>query len=153
MTNHKSIRIWQATNVLIWGMVLLMLCYLVLWIIPRQTVEVYDFKTNKEKYIVGEPILITARGETFFEGQSQYDIRLFCDGGRYLLRGFEVTTRKGPMRQTKTNVGNIPAIPTPDYCVVRTQATHTIQIAPFITRTFTNQWETNRFLVEAGEQK
>lgn len=152
MTNHTSIRIWQATNILIWSMVLLMLCYLVLWIIPRQTVEVYDFKTNKEKYRVGEQILTTSRGETFFNGQSHYDIRLFCDGGRYLLRGFEVTTRKAPMQQTKTNVGNIPAIPTPDYCVVRTQATHTIQIAPFVTKTFTNQWETNRFLVEAGEQ-
>lgn len=130
-------------TLIVWGVTL------ALWLYPRQTVEVTDFRTERTEYRVGEEIITTANGETFFSGQSNYDIRLLCDKGRYLLKSFSVTTQKSMLKQIRSSIGIVPVIPTPDWCVVRTQATHTVQILPFVTRTYTNVWETNRFLVEA----
>lgn len=145
----REIKRLKLANCFMWLTLIVWAVTLALWLYPRQTVTVTDFKTVQAEYRVGDEILVTAHGETFFDGHSDYDIRLNCDKGRYLLKSFSVTTQISMLKHIKSSVGIIPVIPTPDYCVVRTQATHIVQILPFITRAYTNTWETNRFLVRA----
>jgi len=145
----KELKRLKIANYFVWASLAIWILLWIVWFIPRQTVEVTDFRTTQESYRVGEELVVTSKGATYFDGQSTYDIRLNCDGGRYLLKSFTVTTKPSELKHSQTSVGVVPVIPTPDWCVVRTQATHTVQILPFIKKTYTNQWETNRFLVEA----
>ena len=71
-------------------------------------------------------------------GRLIYDIDCFCDGWAIpIKRIWRSLPEKRPMRQTKDNVGNIPAIPTPDYCVVRNKSHPHYPNCPFVTKTFT----------------
>lgn len=148
----KEVKRLKLANYFVWGLLFIWVFTLAVWFYPRQTVQVLDYQTTQDKYRVGEELFVTTKSEVFFNGVSNYDVRLLCDGGRYLLKSFEVTSTPTIHQPTRTSVGIVPVIPTPDNCVVRTQATHTIQVLPYLTRTYTNQWETNRFLVEAERE-
>lgn len=147
----KEVKKLKILNYIIWSLVVILIILFCFWFYPRNTVDVISYETEKLNYRIGDELYVLTESEIFFNGNSNYDVRLICDGGRYLLKSFEVTSVVSERKPGITKVGIIPLIPTPDNCVIRTQATHEIQIMPYITRTYTNVWETNRFLVEAKE--
>ena len=148
----KDIKKLKFANYAIWVMLVLFAISSICWLRPRDTVTVNNFVTDKKVYSVGEEIFIESDSETHFTGKSIYDIRLLCDGGRYLLKGFTVTTSPTSLKQTRTSVGVIPAIPAPDKCVVQTKATHEVQILPFAKRDYFNTWQSNSFVVNKAKE-
>lgn len=149
MNDKRKIRLLRVVNIAVWLTLAVFIGLLTLWYWPRETVVVDNFVTEFGEYRVGDEIRVTTDSTTEFSGRSLYDIRLLCDKGRYLLKSFEVATVPREMSMTNSSVGLVPLIPTPDTCVVVTQATHEVQLLPFLTKVYTNEWKTNRFKVEA----
>lgn len=141
-----AIGIWVTLGFIIFTMVL--------YFLPRQVITLTDFKTEKELYHVGEPIVTTAKLKRHTNAYSTYDARMVCKQGRYLLGQFDANTQPDadfvPVRR---QVGVIPVIPTPDTCQIMFTANNRVTILPGLVRSYVTTWYSNFFTVEAAEVK
>lgn len=150
MSEQHKLLLLKLLNIAVWLVLAIALVTTVLYHYPRKTVEFSNFVTEKDSYRVGEILVTSADTEIFFTGKSNYDIRLECDKGRYLLASFDTISYESDKSKSARPIGAIPVIPTPDHCTVRVQASHTVEIGPMLSRTYTQELESNRFKVEAG---
>lgn len=138
----------------IWVTLGFVIITLFFYFLPRTPLELTDFKTDKELYHVGEPIVTTANLKRNMEADSSYDARMVCKQGRYLLGNFTAnTTPDKEFVPVRRQVGVIPVIPTPDNCQILFTAVNRVTVLPGLSRSYSKTYYSNFFVVEAAEVK
>ncbi len=125
---------------------------LIFWFYPRTMVKsASTMQTEKPEYAIGERIFVTGETWTNINAETDFNVRLKCNGIKYSydqINNFTVNKQVAPVKY------NFPYAKIPEYiprgstCRVEATATYHVQILPLLNKNYVDIFNSNEFQVK-----
>ena len=142
-------RLDKALTLILGGFGVMVLLLVGLYSIPVNVVDIDKLQTDKLSYTKGDVILVSSEGQTFETATSTYDRRFVCRNGveqREQIDSIILNTTPRPLAKVTTEF-KAPLRITGHSCIIQITAKGEVQIAPYLTKTVVEIFETNAFEV------
>lgn len=133
--------------VIVWAIFIFMAVGIVLYALPRKTIDIEFIKTSKSQYKTGEIIIATVEADVIRKGFIDNGVYLLCGNSRYFLKEVSYTVPDGQNTIITVPMGAVPADVFPPDCKIQVDVDYTVQVLPFLHRTYEQTVFSNQFKV------
>lgn len=117
-----------------------------LWSWPRDVIDINIIPV--QKVFDTRKLEFTSVVSPYGYAESLYERSIECGTQRFLVNSIVTASTKGPTREVSFNIEAPDLVPLGVDCVLLIESTHKVTVAPFLTKTITDNFKSTTFQIK-----